>query len=295
MSKSAFVAKLRELWDSASAYTLLTIASLGILYDVLDRLGLNHIIDPIGRPEQVLILLVAALCGGLGAERLLTLRDIQTDIKEAKSQREGIIAEQSRISGNIEQLLHKLEALRADMVARLKGTGRKEDDIMAAVKWINKTELLANDHEIEAAALRLIDDCDDNDTIKATGQYRTQDGLSREYYQHLADRVAKAKKHHGSMALNVIVSLPMPDEREEDEHIRAFRDAKVEERLIMRFAQQRWPFEVLIGRRSMIIAVLGGEKKSKYEVGVRISDEAFVATASDWYRQVAWDGALRAQ
>jgi len=289
-----FFETLRKWWAITSAVILLMIAALGFLYDSFDRFGGHDIVSHWVSTEQVLVFLVALLCGGLGAERLLTLRKIENDIGVAQKQRTVLIEKASQISHDIERIAVRIGKLRAEIVVDLKDAGRLEEDIFTAVKRINKTEVLVGPHEIEVAARMLLDECDDSEKIKATGQYRVGDGLSTGYFQHVAERVSKAQKNQGSMEYHVVVSsAEAGPSHEDDERVKAFSDANLRERLKMRGVKHPWPFEVLIGGHSMIIALLGGDTKSKYEIAVKITDPDFVEKASDWYREVAWEGAER--
>ena len=166
MSKSGLADTLRKWWANASAIILLLIAAFGAIYDALHRLGFEEILGRFATPEQVLIGLVALLCGGLGAERLLTLKKIESDIEDAQIQRATIVKDLERVAHDIGKLLTKVEKLRAEIITDFKDTGRKEDDIFAAVKQINRAEALVGPHEIEEAALRLVDECDDSEKIK---------------------------------------------------------------------------------------------------------------------------------
>jgi len=197
---------LRGWSATASAICIIAIGLFGLAYDALHRMKLAWIAG--AEPEEALIFLVCFICFGVGAERLLTLRNIENNMQTAQKQR---------------SVLGK------------------------------KTEQIAHD---------------------------------------VGRHVAEAKKKHGSMDYHVVVASPKGDEpRADDERVKAFRDANVGERLIMRGVPHPWPFEVLIGGHSMIIALLGGDKEARYEVGIKITDPEFVEKAAEWYGAAIWESA----
>jgi hypothetical protein len=265
---------------------LMTIAVMGLLYEVLHRFTTldTHFI-----PEEALIFLVSILCGGLGAERLLTLKKIEDDIELAQEQRLALIKKASQISIGVGELLRSTGNLRVETVDDFKAILKGEKDIITGLKRIIRTEALIGTHQIESAAKQLVDECDDNDRIKATGQYRFGDGLSHAYFQHVADRVARAKKNGGSMEYWVVVaSTGVGKLSDDDPRIMAFERANIRDKLQMRSVKHSWPFEVLIGGHSIIIALLSGDAKSKYEAAVKITDPDFVKNAADWFGDVVW-------
>lgn len=293
MNRLKLLQKVRQWWEAASAIILMSVAVVGIVYGGLHVTG-HEVLRRLATPEEVIVFLVSILCGGLGAERLITLKKIGDDIESAQEQRTALVAQADRIVQDVDKLFTKLARLRTEIVKDFKDVERLEDDIMVAVKRINKAEALVGTHEIEGAAKKLLDECDDSEKIKATGQYRVGDGLSSDYFLHVAERVARARNNQGSMEYHVVVHSPdFEGPKEVDDRVKAFADAKVQDRIKLRSAAHPWPFEVLIGGHSMIIALLGGEDKSKYEIAVKITDADFVQKATDWYREIAWEGADR--
>jgi hypothetical protein len=291
MSQSSLLEMLRNWWATVSAYILLTIAGTGILYDAFHRFGDHKILGELATPEQVLILLVALLCGGLGAERLLTLRKIERDIAHAHVQRTKLMADVQKTSEHVDSLISRVGTIRANIVADLKAVGKTEQAIMSAVKLINKTDVILGIQNIETAATQLIDDCSDNAKIKATGQYRAYDGLSRSYFEHLANRVVRAKRNHGTMEYFAVVASTPQGMKHHDQRVEIFSATNIVDRLHMRTINHTWPFEVLIGGHCMIIALRGGEMTDNYEVAVKVSDADFVETALNWYATEVWETA----
>jgi hypothetical protein len=272
----------QKWWETTSAVVLLIVAGLGIIYDVLHRFGTREFVHSLASPEEVLILLVALLCGGLGAERLLTLRKIEVSIKEANKQRSNILATVNRISD-------KLGKLQRTVKEELQDVGETEGNLISAVNKINKAESLIGTKAVEDAARKLIEDCSDSDKIRATGQYRPDDQLSKQYFMTIANKVKRAKQNQGDMQYQVIMPARSGSDRESlDERRRVFKEEGIEDRLIIRYAKHPWPFEVLIGGRSMIIALLGAGEKPPYEVAIKITDSEFVEKVSEWFREVAW-------
>jgi len=292
MKRVPIFEKLRKLWATASAVSLIFIALAGIAYDLIHRFGGHDLLSRLATPEQVLIMLLALLCGGLGAERILTLKKIEMDIETAQEQSTTLMNNVDRMMHDFHGLATRFGKLRTEIVADLETVEQQEEDIITAVKRINTTEALIGTKEIEAAACKLLDECGDGEKIKATGQYRTGDGLSEDYFKYVASRVARAQQNKGGMEYHVVVAAQTSKPEEvEDERIRVFKGAHIQDRLRMRTARHPWPFEVLIGGHSMIIALLGGETKAKYEIAVKITDPEFVEKAAEWYREVAWEGA----
>ena len=141
-------------------------------------------------------------------------------------------------------------------------------------------------------ARKLIDACDDSEKIKATGQYTVSDSLSQRYFEYVADRVAEAKKRDGSMEYHVVVAPRESGEsRGEDARLTAFGGLGIRDLLTMKSVEHPWPFEVLIGGHSVIIALLGGKAESKYEAAVKITDPVFSKEAAEWFRDVIWSKA----
>jgi hypothetical protein len=270
----------------SSAIVLMTIAGMGVLYEVLHRFTTldKHFI-----PEEALIFLVSILCGGLGAERLLTLKKIEDDIEKAREQRLALIKKTDQISTGVGELLRSTGNLRVETVDDLKAILKGEKDIITGLKRIIRAEALIGTSQIELAATQLVDGCEDDDRIKATGQYRFGDGLSHAYFQRVADRVARAKKNNGSMEYWVVVaSTGVGKLSDDDPRIMAFKRGHIRDRLHMRSVKHSWPFEVLIGGHSIIVALLSGDVKSKYEAAVKITDPDFVKSAENWFGDVVW-------
>ncbi len=279
----------RLLWllESASAIILFLAGVLGIIYDILHRFGLQTFTDFLGDPEEAIILLISLLCVGLGIERLFNLRKIEekieASIENAAKERKHILDETLTVS-------QKIVRLRAD----LKGAEKKGGVLIDAIGRINKAKPLVGTNAIEAAAIRLVKECSDSDHIKATGQYHAIDGLSADYFAAIAERVQQAKRNRGDMEYHVILPpKSFSDEAINDERAKAFLEAGVQDRLITRRAKHPWPFEILIGRHSMIIALCGGTKRQLYELAVKITDHDFVEKAGDWFGEVAWGSADR--
>jgi len=257
---------LRGWSATASAICIIAIGLVGLAYDALHRMKLAWIAG--AQPEEALIFLVCFICFGVGAERLLTLRNIENNMQTAQKQRSVL-------------------AKKTELIAH---------DVGIIAGQIKRIEALDGLEEIEAAATKLIKDCRENDKIKATSQYGSSDALSPEYFKHLAQHVAEAKKKHGSMDYHVVVASPKGDKpRAEDERVKAFKNANIGERLIIRGVPHPWPFEVLIGGHSMIIALLGGDKEARYEVGIKITDPEFVEKAAEWYGATIWESAKKSE
>jgi len=286
MNKNGVSRGVRTLWNLTSTLILLVVASGGgLLYEVLYRFGDHEALAKHVVPEEVMIFLISLLCFGLGTERVLTLRKIEDDIEIAQDARTKLIAD-------VHELLTSSAKLRTEIVGDFKAIVKGEKDILSGLNRIVKTEALFGSRQIESAARELISECDDHEKIKATGQYRAGDGLSLAYFRHLAERVARAKKNEGSMEYDVAVaSVEGGAPSNDDARMKAFHEAGLDDRLNMRIVKHPWPFEVLIGGHSIIIALLSGDSTSKYEAAVKITDPGFVEDAADWFRDVVWASA----
>jgi len=251
-------------WTSlTTGGVLIANGALAFLYDTVRRLFPKYAVLS---PEEALIFFVAFLCVSLGAERFLTFKDIEADIKKSREK------------------LGAMDKRTAHMSTDL-------DALVSRVRRFNRGEILIGHTEIEAAAHKLIDSSDDSARIKATGQHTATDSLSHKYFEHLAERVAHAKKNKGTMEYHVVVSSGAREPEGEDPRVKLFRDRHIRDRLMIRTVAHPWPFEVLIGGQSMIIALVGGRNESKYEAAVRITDPAFTEKAAEWFHDVVWSGA----
>jgi hypothetical protein len=268
------IEKIRKFAGNISAVVLLVFAGLGIIYETVHRFAPTFL--PVS-PEEALIFLVSLLCGSLGIERLTTLRTIEANIESASTDRKNIFDEVKQISGKLGKL-----------IGYVRDVKRREGDIINAVDKINSVEVLLGTKAVEDAACLLIEDCDDRAQVKATSQYHIVEGLSNNYLKKVANRVKRAKDNRGDMEYHVILSADMPSEKALQEREEAFKCAGVEDRLVVRYAKQPWPFEVLIGGHSMIIALLGGANRPTYDLAIRIKDPEFVEKASNWFGEVIW-------
>lgn len=289
--------RVRKWWEALSALVLLAVAAGGILYDVIHRFGGKELVSKLALPEEVLILLVALLCGGLGAERLIVLRKIEASIDKATKDRKTILTDVTKVSLDILQLSKDIgqvskviERTRKQILVGLNELAKGEGEIKTAVSKIDTAEALLGAKDIEDAARNLIDLCDDSDTIKATIQSRDRDPLSEQYDKTLVGRVLRAKQNKGNMKYHLLVfGGPGSGAGSAEERRRLFQEADIGERLFIRRAKHQWPFEVLIGGDTMIIALVG----DTYEVAVQVTDPDFIERASEWYKDIEWGEADR--
>jgi hypothetical protein len=60
----------------------------------------------------------------------------------------------------------------------------------------------------------------------------------------------------------------------------------VSKRVKIFYAKSYWPFELLIGGKSMNIAFAGGTEAPAYEMAIEINDESFVRKANEWFLEM---------
>lgn len=269
--------KIRNAWSKISALILLFTAAAGISYEILHKIGAEHLTDRIAHPQEVLIILVSLLCGGLGAERLLVLGDIEESIRAADSQRATIIAtiqEVAREVGVVESF---------------------EKDLAKSVHGLSKASLLIGKDDIESEACRLVNSCGDNDKIRATSQYfagekdssESEDPLSASYYNTIAERLKRARPGSSLEYQVILPAYPIASKGKFPESARqCFHDPAIAKRISTLYARGSWPFELLIGGKSMIIAFPGNTNRPTYEMAIVVTDDLFVQKANEWFLEV---------
>lgn len=276
MSAGTLWMKIRNAWSKVTAVILLLTAAAGILYEILHKIGFEQLTDKVANPGEVLIVLVSLLCGGLGAERLLVLGDIEESIKSADSER-------AQIKAKVEEIATELGVVE-----------KAEVDIARHVSSLGKAELLISKDEIEAAACKLVDSCGDNERIRATSQYfpvigtesHCGDPMSEVYFMTLAERLKRAKPG-SSIEYQVVLPASLQGKAFMAESKRKiFETLGVSGRVATLYARASWPFELLIGGRSMIIAFPGGTNQPTYEMAILVTDDIFVKKANEWFLEV---------
>jgi hypothetical protein len=260
--------KIRDAWSKISAAILLLTAAAGIGYEIFHR-GISEIDK---NPVDVLIILVSILCGGLGVERLLVLSDIEKGVKTTEE--------------NCSDILTKVR----DIAEKLGAVGGVEADIREKVGSLNKVKLLIDKDEMEEAACRLVKSCGDNDKIRATSQYfpgaENGDPLSDTYFRTISDRLKQAKAG-STIEYQVVLSASSEDkEKRPGKKWEFFETPVVSKRVRTFYAKGSWPFELLIGGKSMNIAFTGGTECPAYEMAIEINDENFVKRSHEWFLEM---------
>lgn len=262
----------------ASGVVLIIIAGLALTYEALHKFGFSK-----GNPEEVLIFLVALLCGAIGVERLLTLRKIEDFAQRASTERETILKKIDVVSRN-------LETLQSTVKGEFDDVERSEEDLLTAVSKINTAEPLIGTKAIGEAAKAILEVSKDNDNIIATN-HSQEDPLGG-WGELVADRVAKANLNDGNMEYHLIMPARSDSNSKlEDSRRKIFEEKEIANRLNIKHTKQPWPLDVLIVGSSMIIALKGGSQGATYVAAVRVENAEFVEKASEWYREVGWEKA----
>ncbi|HEX4960165.1 MAG TPA: hypothetical protein VF173_04955 [Thermoanaerobaculia bacterium] len=272
-----FLGKLNYYLSICSAIGLMGVSVIALYYEGTGRFAPKEKNAPRPSTDEALVFLVAIICGGMGSERLLILRKLDSNVETASEERRIILARLNKIN----------RALGIDF----KMVAGKENALIAALAKVNKAEILIGLDEIEEGAQKLLLACDKNDIIRATAQYfpaldQEHKDLSADYPSFVAKTVKKAIAERGAMEYHVIVASDT-DKNAQDRKD-AFAAEGVSKKLFLKIRKQQWPFEVLIGGHSMNIAIPRIVNEKNYAVAIRVTDEEFVARAIEWYDDVLW-------
>ena len=270
----------RERVDNISAALMVLAAVAAVIYQIFEK---TSWLPVVGEPIDVLLFLVAMLTAGTGLQRLLHIQDIGNCVR--------------RIEQKTEEIASDTTLGREKMLVMLQAIDRGEAELAHTVEGMNSAEILIGKKQIEIAAINLIDNCTEHDSIKATGQYfapgsaETGTGLSDSYYRAIARKVALASESQGTMVYKVILPGEPKEERAAaaDRRRVFFEELDVPDRMKVRYSVFTWPIEVLIAGKGMILA-FSGKDGLKYNVGVKITDADFLDHMRDWYLETAWQG-----
>ena len=118
--------------------------------------------------------------------------------------------------------------------------------------------------------------------IMATGQYF----LTADYSRSIAERVHQAVEAQGDMDYRVILNAAHGERNAA--RLDTFVKFGIPEKIRYKFVDHPWPFDVLIGGNSVMLALPYEIEECSYMAAVKIDDQKFVGCARMWFEKVLW-------
>jgi len=251
--------------NNVTAAVLIVVGLIGIIIGTLDLfVELDKLLPFLKKPEDILLITVAALAVALGIERRTIIGELETEVRRTH--------------------FDMVEAFNAVQQVLISGV---------------PFQVLTSEKAIFEEALRLINMCKDSDVIRVTGltpakagEEETQD-YTNDYFSTIAKRIKRAKKRGGSLAYRVVLGEEPPPERRKTIQKRheAFSAEGVLDRLVIRSLDTTWPLEMFLLVDSMIIGFVSLTGDLTFRVGIRVTDKELVGHISEWYDDFLWNTA----
>jgi hypothetical protein len=155
-------------------------------------------------------------------------------------------------------------------------------------------QVLIGQERIFNELIRLVNECDDDDLIKATGLTPEPKAITEyahpEWFETVARRIKKAKGNDRSLAYRVVLGKESPDRRRKsiEERYQAFSAAGVLDRLSIRSVNMTWPMEMLIVGNSVFLGFVSSARDLPFRAGIMVTHKELAGIISDWYNDFLW-------
>lgn len=275
LSQLANSPRWRETLSKITSWGLIVTGIAGVVIGVLDVFFELDGLLLVKEPLAILVILVSVLALALGIERRATIEELGEDVRQTSSDTIRILS----------RLVSEVNAVQQALISTV------------------SVRALLDDRMVYGEATRLVHAAKDSDAIRATSLGATTKAAESlpfdEYLSAVAKRIKTSKERGGALTYRVVMGYgPTKNKEPPTQKQRAIRQRRqifgaegVLDRLFIRSVETLWSLDVLIVGDSMIVGFPTLAQESIIRLGIRIADEDFVRSVSQWFDDFLWDAA----
>jgi len=170
-----------------------------------------------------------------------------------------------------------------------------QEQILQRMAAIAPFQVLIGQRKIFDELIRLVNKCDDDDLIRATGltpepKTTSQGYIHPEWFETVATRIKRAKENDRSLAYRVVLGKETPDQHRKSIEVRqkVFSAVGVWDRVSIRSVNMTWPMEMLIVGDSLFLGFVSSARDLPFRAGVMVTHKELTRNVSEWYDDFLW-------